>query len=45
MEKKGGMLLGKLKIFENILKAASALIAAAMSIIKFISIVDKMAQA
>jgi hypothetical protein len=39
------MLLGKLKIFENILKAASALIAAAMSIIKFISITDKMAKA
>lgn len=36
------MLLRKLKVFENILKAASALIAAAMSIIKFIGIMDKM---
>ena len=34
--------LGKLKLFENILKAASALIASAMSIIKFIGIIGKM---
>lgn len=33
--------LGKLKLFENILKAASALIASAMSIIKFIGIIGK----
>ena len=39
------MFLGKLKVFENILKAASALIAAAMSIIKFIGIIDKMSSA
>ena len=31
----------KLRLFENILKAASALIAAAMAIIKFIGIVGK----
>lgn len=33
--------LGKLKLFENILKAASALIASAMSIIKFVGIIGK----
>lgn len=33
--------LGKIKLFENILKAASALIASAMSIIKFIGIIGK----
>lgn len=36
------ILLGKLKLFENILKAASALIASAMSIVKFIGIIGKM---
>ena len=33
--------MGRLKLFENILKAASALIASAMSIVKFIGIVGK----
>ncbi len=33
--------MGKIKLFENILKAASALIASAMSIIKFIGIIGK----
>lgn len=37
-----GTLLGKWKEFENILKAASALIAAAMSIVKFVGIIGKM---
>ena len=32
----GGTHMGKLKLFENVLKAASALAAALMSIIKFI---------
>ena len=36
------ILLGKLKLFENILKAVSALIASAMSIIKFLGIISKM---
>lgn len=38
-------LLGNLKLFENILKAASALIASAMAIIKFIGIIGKIRQA
>lgn len=40
---KGG--LYKMKLFENILKAAAALIASAMSIVKFINIIKKIAQA
>lgn len=34
-------ILGKLKLFETVLKAASLLIAAAMSIIKFAGIIVK----
>lgn len=41
-KKEGGTLLGKWKKVENVLKAASALIAAAMSIVKFVSIIGKM---
>lgn len=41
-KKEGGTLLGKWKMFENILKAASALVAAAMSIVKFVTIIGKM---
>jgi hypothetical protein len=37
--------MGKIKLFESILKAASALIASAMAIIKFIGIISKMAPA
>ena len=37
--------MGTLKIFELILKAASLLIAAAMSVVKFIGIVGKLAPA
>ena len=36
---------GKMKLLENILKAAAALIAAAMSIVKFVNIIRKMATA
>ena len=37
--------MGKLKIFEMILKAASLLITAAMAIVKFIGIIGRMATA
>lgn len=37
--------MGKLKIFEIILKAASLLVTAAMAVVKFIGIVGKMATA
>lgn len=33
--------MGKWKKFENVLKAASALVAAAMSIVKFVTIIGK----
>ena len=33
--------MGKLKLFEHVLKAASALIASAMAIVKFVGIIGK----
>lgn len=35
--------MGKIKLFESILKATSALIAAGLSIVKFIGIMNKIA--
>lgn len=40
--REGGDHMGKLKLFENILKAASTLVAALMSFIKFISMAFSM---